>query len=473
MSDKRFDYIIRSKLADYNSDIVPDWKEFKRKKETGLILDDHQLDQRVKSTLENFEHNKNPLNWETLYTKFQQRIYLRNQVFAIKTGELLILLLCIFTFMNYFDSFILPSESRQQAETLQIAVLDGEAYDFVSEIIHEPADLNAEKSQSDFHSSSISQQSLVQTAEVGNANSVAELNQKNISAFILDTEGESLTVANETGKPEVNSVNEFVINEAIKDFVRLSPIDSRLKRMSSIPSINLSNEVFNNNKNNESSDWFQLSTSINNNTINSPRDVVYNLDEQVLYTPGFSLTALYSHMQSNVEYGIGLSYSRISYAPYPIKESYQSEDGINVASLNNIEYDIVSIPVISRIHFINNVDWSMFATIGVQTSLVIDEYYDITDELDVPLPRPPSSSTSKYRSRLSEKEFTRAVFNGGKFSENIFVHGQLGFGVQRNLSKKTCLYLSGEYSHHFISPLGPNNDMINVFSFGAGLKIRI
>ena len=215
-------------------------------------------------------------------------------------------------------------------------------------------------------------------------------------------------------------------------------------------------------------------TSINNYTILSPRDEIYNVDEQVLYTPGFSINALYGFSKKGIDILSGISYSRISYEPYPVQETYQSEEGINIISLTQIQYDIISVPLLLRKHLIQTDDWSLFGGVGLQAGLVINEHYGIDDRLDVPIPRPESArGDARYRSKLSEKEFTRAVFNGGKFSENVFLHGSFHGGVERKLNSKTSLYLSFEYARHLLSPLGPNNDKINILSFGAGARFNL
>ncbi|NNK89094.1 MAG: hypothetical protein HKO89_00660 [Saprospiraceae bacterium] len=479
MNDDRFDDIIRSKLENYKSTRRADWELFKSRKIQSDSRYDDSFDNKLKDRLINYEVQQSPAAWQDLYSRYKQQVYLRNQVIAIKSGELLILFLSLFTFFNFYEIDFFTDNIDQQIAEIEIH----------HELFNESEILNQTKDRS-----------IVSIPET-NSNSRAAKSYNTISDEIKDgylktTSGESnIKLQEEISSSQVNSTSIYTNEPETGKTGVLSSHDNNeitkrsLAQLAQIQTLGiLSPEGDENDDGLEMShqviaplnttsryeDWLSISTTINNNTINSPRDEIYQLDEQVLYTPGYSLSAFYSKSIGPWEHQVGVSYSRISYAPYPVKESYQTEEGINVVSLNNIRYHMMSVPVQSQFHFIRNEDWSLFSSLGLQFGLVLHEYYDISDELDVPLPvyRTQGSET-EFRSRLSQKEFTKAVFNGGRFSENIFMHAKFGMGVQRHLGENMHLFLSAEYLHHVLSPLGPNRDKINIFSFGAGLKFRI
>ncbi|NNE26052.1 MAG: hypothetical protein HKN09_04365 [Saprospiraceae bacterium] len=509
MSDKRFDDIIRSKLADFESqDSVEGWDNLKSRIKT----DEAHFDDKIKNTLKNHAPAMPVGAWNQLYNKYQRQKYLRNQVIAIKSGELLILLLCFFTFFNYTSLFDFSKGNNALAQNIdQFDEAENEGFLTASDLLLEHNQSTAISKaipnspiksidNNDSEENFIIQkglqapsniEALVQTESLINIEAHSSIaNQNDYSnvggstpEVLSPTEVESESTDSDTGSTSASTASSIItVNnvEAVPEYNRPSSI-SALALLSnqlfilgaydrSLPELIIQHE-------NESTKWsrsFHFYTSINNYSILSPRDEIYNVDEQVLYTPGFSVNALYGFSKNSLDILTGLTYSRISYEPYPIQETYQSEEGINIISLKKIQYDIISLPVVLRKHFIQTEDWSLFGGLGLQAGLVINEYYGIDDRLDVPIPRPESvRGDAKYRSKLSEKEFTRAVFNGGKFSENVFLHGSVHGGVERNLNAKTSLYLSFEYARHLVSPLGPNNDKINIFSFGTGVRVKL
>ena len=479
MNDNRFDDIIRSKLKNYKSNSQADWESFKRSKILSDASYDASFDSKIKDRLRNYEVDRSPIAWQDLYSTFRRQVYIRNQIIAIKSGELLILFLSLFTFFNFYDIDIFNKGNKIQIAEIEI---HHEVIQSQNDVIQDRkellnlAELNKinwiERSQKKVVRIN-SSDNLLASPIIMNQGTEEEVDHKvrNVRKTLVNTlidEREGQIPAKNTSDSKVNvntnleflEAKEILLSEFQRPKIEIETGKSELSESS------LTNQG--------SENWLSFGTLINNNTINSPRDVVYNLDEQVLYTPGFSLLTNYSKTIGAWEHVIGLSYSNISYAPYPVRESYQTEKGINVVSLNNISYHMISIPLFSRFHFIQTDDWSMFGGFGAQCGLVLHEFYDISDELDVPLPAPQNSeSQTEYRSRLSQKEFTRAVFNGGKFSDNVFVHARFSLGVQRHLGENMHLFLSAEYLRHLISPLGPNKDKINILSFGAGMKFRI
>ena len=482
MNDRRFDDIIKSKLSNLSSDATPDWEEFLKRKNSSIPITDQEFDEKIHSALIDYENPNPPLQWDLLSARFKQIIYLRKQVLTIKSGELLIFLLCCFTFTNYYNNLTPYSKGSPESVPIADHVLDHRIFQNQAMVHNENLSSKEgfiyKNSSVDFTSTTMSseQNAISRGNEFTVSNELKRQNKNSKAGLIVEVPGEPL---NEPYFTAVESNSKTIINdlEGSKIF-SIGKIKSReisLQFHSLIPEIPLTSIIdLEENSQSQDSKWFQFYTSINNNSIKSPKDEIYNLDEHLIYAPGFSVAALYSIEKSKLEFASGLTYSRISYMPYPIKESYQTKMGINVTSLNNISYDVISVPVITKIHVVKNQDWSMFASIGMQAGLVVNEKYDITDELDIPLPRPEQAGgTVEYRSRLSQKDFSPALFNGGKLSDNLIVHGNVGLGVQRHLSDKLCLYLSGEYSYHLVSRLGPNNDKINVFGFGAGLKFRL
>ena len=512
MSDKQFDDIIRSKLNDFETqDQVGGWSDLKQKMQAA----DTGFDEKVRETVNQFTTPVPEQGWSQLYGQYQRQKYLRNQVIAIKSGELLILLLCFFTFFNYTNIFETtdkknsnllaanqtteveykdghivsetnPTSVREESNSKRIASANSTATERIVATTRRQDQTNDHKN----HNHNIVEQTPTPMDAVSSANGVnSDINQNDYVSVaesqsthesgIVDAgkginvgdSGSDLTSAVETNQQVSQRHNSLNVPAQLGHLSLLTPIGvSILLTDRVLPEIIMTPQTF---KEEWSKSW-QVFTSINNYTILSPRDEIYNVDEQVLYTPGFSVSAMYGISKKGFDILSGVSYSRIGYEPYPVQEKYQSEEGINIISLTRIQYDIISVPLTFRKHIVKTDDWSFFTGIGLQAGLVVHEYYGIDDRLDVPIPRPESArGDAKYRSRLSEKEFTRAVFNGGKFSENVFLHGTVHGGVERKLSSRSSLFLSFEYAHHLLSPLGPNNDKMNVFSFGSGVRFNL
>ncbi|MBT8189570.1 MAG: hypothetical protein KJO29_04015, partial [Bacteroidia bacterium] len=191
MNDDRFDDIIRSKLENYKSTRRADWELFKSRKIQSDSRYDDSFDNKLKDRLINYEVQQSPAAWQDLYSRYKQQVYLRNQVIAIKSGELLILFLSLFTFFNFYEIDFFTDNIDQQIAEIEIH----------HELFNESEILNQTKDRS-----------IVSIPET-NSNSRAAKSYNTISDEIKDgylktTSGESnIKLQEEISSSQVNSTS--------------------------------------------------------------------------------------------------------------------------------------------------------------------------------------------------------------------------------------------------------------------------
>lgn len=126
------------------------------------------------------------------------------------------------------------------------------------------------------------------------------------------------------------------------------------------------------------------------------------------------------------------------------------------------ELVLIEIPLDVQFTFFKNEKWKIFATAGFSTNI-------IASKTDIG-----SLSTSynglSVSTDINANDFERGLFEGGQFTQNVFLTVGGGLGLERQLGDKISLYIMPVY-RHAITPIGP--DFMSSFNVTFGLRTSL
>jgi len=169
-----------------------------------------------------------------------------------------------------------------------------------------------------------------------------------------------------------------------------------------------------------------------------------------------------------------------AYMPKYYQPSLQSEvigsfeTGYLKEDLQEIQLDIVHIPLDFRYDFVQSTKWRLYGSGGAAFNFVLGTAYDIEKKV---LARSSSTSeaeiinTKNFSSNLGRKDFTEGVTEGGGLPENTFMTVQIGLGVERFVSQRWSFFFEPMYQQQFSGMgIGPNENSFKTVSLRLGAK---
>lgn len=205
------------------------------------------------------------------------------------------------------------------------------------------------------------------------------------------------------------------------------------------------------------------------------------------YALGYSGGITFSWGNKRLEMESGLIYSFKQYLPLPVSEiDYSLTNGLSGEELKSFEFDMISIPLNVRHHFIPNGKWRFYYTAGISLHTVMQAEYFFTSP-SRPLPTgPPTNSfgppippnNNNTKAGVEKSAFTKGLLEGGAFEQNSFFTANLGIGLERYISHRTSLFAQPQYQHtvlHLVpnGGVGPFQDKINTMRLIFGMRVKL
>lgn len=204
------------------------------------------------------------------------------------------------------------------------------------------------------------------------------------------------------------------------------------------------------------------------------------------YALGYSGGITFSWGNKKWEMESGLIYSAKKYLPLDLSEiDYSLTEGLSGERLKSFEYDMISIPLNFRHHFIPNGKWRFYYTAGVSMHTVMQaDYFFTSPERPQPVgppnnfgaPIPPNNNNTK--AGVEKSAFTKGLLQGGAFEQNTFFTANLGIGLERYISHRTSLFAQPQYQHTVLyliedGGVGPFQDKINTMRLIFGMRVKL
>ena len=487
MNDKRFDDIIRSKLTNLKSDAKPDWQSFKQKQDAlNSQLSDAQFDNQMAEKLSNHTVKYNVDHWIALRQRINHIAFLRKQIFSIKFLELAIFLLLFGTLgnFNYFLPNIYPSADLLKTEHL----LNTE-----DQILDDNQFQSFEKSQDNEQAIPLNSNTNISQKPSGDSSKTSDYNLQSthvgeLASSVTEDSGNSVVSTNSKQRQvesnyEKSSIGSQVLSKKLSFNIEAIPSLNKNQELlsqlnSSLPDLNSiyagSDFGIKPIKFSEKAQWLHFYSSFDNNMIFTPDDIAYNTTARTTEMYGFTAGLGFSHQNNKFEYFTGIAYSSYD-KPWNFTIQYGNSSGWYSFVLTNIHYDMISVPLELRYHLIQNEEWSLYANAGFDNLFIVDaDYTRVNNFLGgaaSPMENNPPGSDAPISPFEEERYFNRGIFNGDSFEENYFVRANVGIGFQRNITPKLSVYFNGTLHKTILNgSLGPNNDRINKYAVGFGIK---
>ncbi len=204
------------------------------------------------------------------------------------------------------------------------------------------------------------------------------------------------------------------------------------------------------------------------------------------YALGYSGGITFSWGNKKWEMESGLIYSSKKYLPLPLLEiDYSLTNGISGEQLKSFEYDMVSIPLNFRHHFIPNGKWRFYYTAGVSMHTIMQADYFVKSPTRPQPVGPPSNfgapippNNNNTKAGVEKSAFTKGLLQGGAFEQNTFFTANLGIGLERYISHRTSLFAQPQYQHTVLylvdnGGVGPFQDKINTMRLIFGMRVKL
>ena len=497
-----FDEQIRSEMKDFHlEDDSPDWNVFEEKLELAEMEANLSFDAQVTENVERYTVSNAVSDWPAMEEKLEVANTLRRRVIGMKLTELFIFIMLIATFFH-----LRPFDKKQHVTQGNPIVAELVTPELKTGFEAGQASLSIDINENNYQSNSknivsnsltvepkSTQQDLVLTSNTFEAQS-PESGQISTSVVEnnpdINDQGEEVTLSNEVELEKRSSASTSIQEIAIINMADLTAtnVDLQSRNIEPVVLLNTISLGLNESaktlayktgttilaKRSENKTWLNVYAGLDVDIVTAPFDPVYDTEA---YTQSFTshrLGASISFYQNNFELETGLNYSEKNFQPgYVVKEiSGRSSEEYTETSLQNIEFIMMQIPIHIKYHFTNYKGWHLYGVGGSSLNIIAQANYDI--KMKVLSGKPSPNPTPINEPRIHEKDFNGGLFTEGVLASNSYFSLNGGLGIQRNISKRTALFIENSYQHHiFKGGVGPNMNRLNNFSFTTGVKTLI
>lgn len=493
MESNNFDKHFREKLQNLKPKYRPeDWELMEQKlndaeMEATPEFEDVLLDGIAFGSLENYKADFNPSHWDLMEQKLDDAYSFRRKLYRYKVAEVSLMLLAIFTIIQF-----LPF--KKQKPSSELAAFENRIetpsnQDFVNadetSLIGKSTQPGSEKS----NPTSGNAGNLTALAKTSNPDSNTPGNLKNqktpaskpgIGLSIKKDPTFSPIEENSSGlksgyisQKQLNlSIPNGIVVNTDQPVSLLMPIDryqpklsegSRSSGLIDCPTCKpvTSTMLIS----------IGMSGGADADYITTPYDDQYHQKEYGQIAMGYSGGVTLGIKYHKWELETGAIYSAKYYGSRNIFEVNGSfeEGGYVQTGLLGVQLDIVKLPLHLRYNFMNQNKWNVYAHSGASFNMTVETLYEYTSQNI-------GNTSNDFASRREDPHSSSAyngIFEGGNFIDNTFITANLGLGVERHFNTRMSVFLGSTYQHQITKGLGPQNDKINSLSIMAGARVTL
>jgi len=509
MDNNKFDNIIKGKLDALSSDSAPRWDLFKEKLQAQDVKRaDRDFDNSIRKNVSEVTVDYDPNHWSLLKSRLERIYAVRKSVFTVKSYEVIAILLLTFAVSTHYE-FLFDTSTSPTAMLSETNADDLSSDNIINAgIATASASTNREIAVREYNRNTTEEESIGTVVQVVNSAVSNNLTTQNINnnetlqsvdySSALRTESRQIQniAASEivSGPSEDHSASATpvalghitdsqVANDNTNDHIALASL-ATLKAQSITGLADRDIVTINDNQfgikpvvATPTQKFVHVVASFDNNIISTPFNEQYNsLGPVKAEMFGFSVSGLFSLQKDKWEYETGFAYSLYN-KPANIAEYWDDNaGGVFKYAFSNVNYNILSVPLRVKYHFVTNPDWSLFVSGGLSPEFIVNTGYEESSEqlnIQVPIPMNTEPGTTIYEEGPFRRNnnFHNGLFQKGSFSENFMLRAHVGFGMQRNITPSLSAYFSGQiYKSVLTQTYGPTDDTINKFSISFGLR---
>ncbi|HMQ06204.1 MAG TPA: hypothetical protein PKC30_02830 [Saprospiraceae bacterium] len=474
MDNKNFDYIIKSKLEELGT--LPksaDWDRFEKKLEAEDYnqKENQAFDEEIARKTKNFHVDFNDTHWQILKARLEKEELHLTSIYFSKIVEAATVFLIIFTFFNTFHPQVFQMDSEKSQMIPEVAL---NLENFSGIVTQDLIDIPNPKEKLVWESP----YTTVKSAEQITA--ISTLKPIQIPLQVINDSDITQILA---AIPKTS--NSYPVYENIIDFNSdQEKVRTTHLLVENIPSADMSistdaahltlSPVQNKKLVEYASLTFHASPTVN--IVNSPIDYINKIDAYSTEALGYELGIGYAYRKNKVAMQTGILYARKSYQPKVIDETTGSFfTSYQQTRFQNIQFDVLSIPLSFHYHFLQQKTWSFYGFSGLSFNLVGLTSYGLKQNGEtIQDPERFFATLRSSSSVLASKEFNNGILEGGDFIENLYITLDFGFGIERWFMKNTSIYVAPTLRQHIgLAGIGPNSDKVHSLGMMMGLRYRL
>jgi len=494
--ENNFDKEIKKRLENLEVNDTPsNWDFMEEQIEANSALnpelEDVMLDGVVYERLHNFEAPFEPEHWSLMREKLDASYALRRKLMKYKVAEVALVVLFIFTLVQFFpikQSSSLPIVSIESSHnnTLSTSTLD-EMNNFTQQDV---LPIISEQSKQTKNEVTTAKRQVVTppiaTTVPTTDNTVTNLGierqkEKTIIPSLTETNSaSSITINNEEHNNAKSLLEEHdvALDIALMEQVDLKVEDTPLL-VAGIEELN-SGQIFSNLKK-PINIRIGMTLGADANYVMTPyheirnNNKTYSLETTNIFHAGYSGGLNLGFQYGNWEIETGALYSAVTYEPRDLTEVRGSiVDGFYDSRYARARIDMIRVPLHLKYNVYTKKKWKVYVHSGTALNMAAKTFFKKTTT-EKGFSSNFNSGLQDGRSIPTEEEPTNydGIFEGGKFSDNTFLTADFGFGVERYFTPRMSIFVQPNFRYHFSNGIGPQSDRINAVSFLTGAKVTL
>jgi hypothetical protein len=498
MKHKKFDDIIRDKLSNFevnqNSDAWDLFEDARAARESGTPeLDNHTIDEIAFDRLHQLKVPYEAAHWQQMNQRLKEEFSLTYKIYRYKLVEISVVLLAIFTVINYWPEIgsfpIRFGEPKQNY--IKIAEKPIEAKMFTASQKEQAASPLEQLQNNVGKPTTKTYVDLDYTLDIpftkevlGTSSTDEEYNQE--MAYSKKPKQTRITL------PLSKIPFSPVYSDPYDIFNRID----QQSTASAIPTLNLLQTQFVNSEvalpaiiastKRNSQLRIGMFGSSNFNSVQTTANDQTSFESFSRNGIGYGGGLTVGWSSKRWEFELGLIYTAIQYSPWILEIQGSFKEGFDTQGLKTIELNTVSVPLNIRYNYIYHSKWRLYTIIGITGHVAVQNNQYTADDASEfyndgrSAVRPEVPVNQSYRpeieSRFDSENLSKGWFEGGTLEENYYFTGNVGFGLEYFFNNKWSVFAQPTYLHsidYFKEGFGPNRDKINSINVLMGVKVNL
>ena len=498
LNDEALDGLVMAGLADFEVAFDPSsWEALEERLTDEQIQEDTQIDDLARQNLTNFEAPYKKSHWEIMAERLEEEFSLRRRIYRYKVMEVALMLLFIFTLVNY-----LPMGGNKMGKLKSFHFDLFQAGDTPAEEIDKtfgketPTQGDAPKERDDRPSAhpiaeasitgeaienglkgaqQVIQNNWTNTAPAARPNRLVPATIPGRASVVKSQHKESIFIGLEKFDLDKNSLISEDLEEQSMHSV-LNALDLPEAEMLDfnhvLPSMILVPVR-------EKGMWrLGMAGDFEANYIFSPdnEELGSSRDTTLGFGYGGGLIANYKRKRWGFE--IGALYNHKSYPPNFINQ-FNPDNNPNILEseyFKDIQLDLLQVPLNIQYYMMDQPKWRVYASTGLTVNMLLSPVYKIRETraalVTMPNPAPPGGQPDN--SLKNKTEFPAGILEGGGLKDNSYMTANFGLGVERSVGYRWSIFAQPNYQHQISKEgLKPFKDKFYTLSMLIGAKVII
>ena len=516
MNNKDFDQFIKKSMKDMKDDMPSDWSAMEQRlnlesdSEMSSDMEDIYLDGVVYDHLKNLQAPYEPANWDKMSARLDEEYAYRRKVIVTKSMEVLVLLLLIWTGINFFPNKKVistptpPVAEKQKATPIPQQLISSE------KATPNTSDLTSNITTS---ISSSSENNLAASISYNNASTTSSKPEVNILSSNDNVlyAYESFPIENEKSAiSDVSSISSrtIVLDQTTSDKTTTIEISNSLTDQDETKKVGILKRTIlaiisplkSNNPSELKSEETEKAKRVDLEKMLAlrkakPKGLMVSMfgssDFNHISTPHFDEVTGKSDAirRNNIGYGggitlafhakkllveTGLVYHFIKYQQVPNTLQFGSFNrGYFEQKWEEAEINLVQIPLHLQYSLYQRKRWNIYGLAGASLNVAAKNIFAFQEtDLSATGQRSPNNSVGKTISEQAPNY--NGLLEGGDLTTNSYITANFGFGLERYFSYRWSMFIQPVYRYNFfLDGVGPENDLLHSGSIQIGTKVRL